>query len=383
MNIQFLDLKAAYLELQAELDAAFSRVMNSGYYILGEEVEVFEQEFADYCQVKYCIGVANGLDALHLILRGYGIGEGDEVIVPSNTYIATWLAVSYAGATPVAVEPDVNTYNIDPRKIESAITPRTKAIMPVHLYGQPAEMNEINDIAEKYNLKVIEDAAQAHGAAYNGHRTGSLGDAAGFSFYPGKNLGAFGDAGAVVTNDKDLADSVMILRNYGSRKKYFNEIQGYNSRLDPLQAAFLRVKLRYLDDWNARRRLIAERYLESLSSYSEIRLPSVSDSAVPSWHLFVIRSSKRDYLQSFFADKGIGTLIHYPVPPHLSEAYRNAEISGKSYPISEALAETSLSLPIGPHLSKEQQQIVITVLSEFANNGSTKTVSHLNDVTAS
>ncbi len=258
MTIPFLDVGAAYLELQNELDDAYHRVLTSGWYILGEEVEAFEREFAAYCGAKYCIGVGNGLEALHLILRAFQIGEGDEVIVPANTYIATWLAVTYAGATPVPVEPDPGTYNLDPDKIEAAITRRTKAILAVHLYGQTAEMDPINQVAHRYGLKVIEDAAQAQGANYKARKSGTLGNAAGFSFYPGKNLGAYGDAGAVVTNDEGVAERVKMLRNYGSKIKYYNELKGFNSRLDPLQAAFLRVKLKYLDEWNIRRARISK-----------------------------------------------------------------------------------------------------------------------------
>src|SRR5205807_8471212 len=261
MKVPFLDFVAPYEELKPELDEAYFRFMRSAWYILGKEVEAFEQEYAQYCGSKYCVGVGNGLEALHLILRAYEIGKGDEVIVPSNTYIATWLAVSYADATPVPVEPDPRTYNLDPARIEAALTPRTRAILPVHLYGQPADVDPIMDLARKHGLKVLEDNAQAQGARYKGRRTGSLGDAAGNSFYPGKNLGAFGDAGAVTTNDAGLADRVRTLRNYGSRKKYYNECIGYNSRLDELQAAFLRAKLKKLDEWNNRRRAIAERYL--------------------------------------------------------------------------------------------------------------------------
>lgn len=361
MKVPFLNLKAAYLELRDELDDAYRRVMNSGYYILGEETEAFEREFAEYCGAKHCVGVANGLDALHLILKGFGIGAGDEVIVPSNTYIATWLAVSYAGATPVPVEPDADTYNIAPERIERAITNKTKAIMPVHLYGQPAAMDEINTISKKYNLKVIEDAAQAQGAIYKGKRTGGLGDAAGFSFYPGKNLGAFGDAGAITTNDDALAEQVRMLRNYGSKIKYSNEVKGYNSRLDPLQATFLRVKLKYLDEWNNRRVNVANYYLEKLSDVSNLILPTVLEEVTPAWHLFVVRSEKRDALQKHLENAGIGIVIHYPVPPHLSQAYREIK---DDYPISEEMAKTVLSLPIGPHIAPvEQEKIVKCILS--------------------
>ena len=362
MNVPFLDLASPYLELKADLDEAYRRVMHSGGYILGAEVEAFEKEYADYCCAKHCIGVGNGLEALHLILRGYGIKEGDEVIVPSNTYIATWLAVTYAGATPVPVEPDEKTYNIDPSKIQSAITQRTKAIMPVHLYGQPADMEPIMNLAEKYGLKVIEDNAQAQGALYKGRRTGVLGHAAGHSFYPGKNLGAFGDGGAITTNDATLADRVRALRNYGSKRKYYNDVKGYNSRLDELQAAFLRVKLRKLDEWNERRRALARYYLEALADFQELTLPYVPEWALPVWHLFVIRHSGRDNLQKRINDFGIGTLIHYPVPPHLSDAYADAAWPRGSLPIAEMIADSVLSLPMGPHLTMDQANQVCAVL---------------------
>ena len=361
MNIPFLDLKEPYIELKDELDAAYCRVMGSGSYILGVEVEAFESEFAEYCENTHCIGVGNGLEALHLILRGYGIGTGDEVIVPANTYIATWLAVTYAGATPVPVEPDERTYNIDPTLIEAAITSRTKAILPVHLYGQPADMDPILDIANRHGLKVIEDAAQAHGSRYRGRRAGSIGDAAGFSFYPGKNLGAIGDGGAITTNDDQLADNVRILRNYGSRQKYVNEYQGFNSRLDELQAAFLRVKLKYLDQWNARRSLLVESYSKSLIG-SDLVLPFVPDFAEPAWHLYVVQSAKRDALQEKLAGVGIGTLIHYPIPPHLQEAYAELLYAKGTFPLSESIAQNVLSLPMGPHLSSKDVFSVVDIV---------------------
>ncbi|MBE9196308.1 DegT/DnrJ/EryC1/StrS family aminotransferase [Synechocystis sp. LEGE 06083] len=366
MNIPFLDLKAGYLELKAELDAAYQRVIDSGWYLLGQELEAFEAEFAAYCEAKYCVGVGNGMDALHLILRALGIGPGDEVIVPSHTFIATWLAVSYAGATPVPVEPNVKTYNIDPNLIEAAITERTKAIMPVHLYGQPADMSRINALAYRYGLKVIEDAAQAHGAKYRGQRTGSLGDAAGFSFYPGKNLGAFGDGGAVVTNNQEIADKVRVLRNYGSRTKYHNEVQGFNSRLDELQASFLRVKLKKLDEWNARRTMIAQYYLEKLAETSSLTLPYVPSWAEPVWHLFVIRSEKRDVLSKKLKENAIQTLIHYPIPPHLSEAYQNNNWEGYSLKLTKHITREVLSLPMGLHLAYDDIQTVTSNLKRFA-----------------
>lgn len=362
MKVPFLDFVAPYEELKAELDEAYFRFMRSAWYVLGREVEAFEQQFADYCGVKYCVGVGNGLEALHLILRAWGIGPGDEVIVPSNTYIATWLAVSYAGAEPVPVEPDPRTFNLDPNRIEAAITRNTKAIMPVHLYGQPADMDAILAIAGKHGLKVVEDNAQAQGARYKGRRTGSLGHAAGNSFYPGKNLGAFGDAGAVTTDDPKLADRVRTLRNYGSKQKYYNEVKGYNSRLDELQAAFLRVKLNKLDQWNDRRRKVAARYLAELQGVPGLDVPFVPACAEPAWHLFVIRHSGRDDLQQKLTDGGIGTLIHYPVPPHLSGAYAGGRWSKGAFPIAENLARTVLSLPMGPHLPPEQAAQVVETL---------------------
>ena len=365
MNVPFLDLKTPYQELQDELDAAYLRVMESGWYILGEEVEAFEREFAAYCGVKHCIGVGNGLEALHLILRAYGIGLGDEVIVPANTYIATWLAVSYARAVPIPVEPDPRTYNLDPERIEAAITSRTRAILPVHLYGQPADMDAINDVAHWHGLKVIEDAAQAHGATYKGRQAGSLGDAAGWSFYPGKNLGALGDAGGVTTDDDALADRLRILRNYGSRVKYYNEVKGYNSRLDPLQAAFLRAKLPHLDEWNRRRKSIVSVYRQKLAGIPDLVVPFVPDYAEPSWHLFVVRHPQRDALQKHLSGSGVGTLIHYPVPPHLSDAYTEMACKPGDFPITEQIAHTALSLPIGPHLPAEHMQHVIDSVESF------------------
>lgn len=363
MKVPFLALKPAYDELRGELDAAYHRVMDSGWYLLGEELERFEAEFAAYCKTSFCVGVGNGLDALHLILKAYHIGAGHEVIVPSNTYIATWLAVSYAGATPVPVEPDPRTFNIAPERVERAVTAKTRAIIPVHLYGQPADMDPIIAIAGKHKLKVIEDNAQAHGAAYKGRRTGSLGDAAATSFYPAKNLGAFADAGAITTSDGELADRIRVLRNYGSRKKYENVCQGYNSRLDEMQAAFLRVKLRKLDEWNARRRAVAARYLSECEGISALQLPFVPEWAEPVWHLFAVRHarrpSQRNALQSSLAEAGIGTLIHYPIPPHLSGAYSSAGWKPGDFPIAEEIADTELSLPLGPHLVSQQQEIAI------------------------
>ncbi|CAG2151485.1 DegT/DnrJ/EryC1/StrS family aminotransferase [Ralstonia mannitolilytica] len=361
MNIPFLDLKAINLSHRLQLEAAFEKVLHSGWYILGQEVTAFEQEFAQYCGVMHAIGVSNGLDALHLILRAYGIGTGDEVIVPANTYIATWLAVTYAGAKPVPVEPVEGTYNIDPACIERAITPRTRAIMPVHLYGQPADMGAIMSIASKYGLKVIEDAAQSHGAVFQGHRAGNLGHAAGFSFYPGKNLGALGDAGAITTNDDELADKVRLLLNYGSRKKYHNEIRGFNCRLDELQAAFLRVKLPHLDAENARRQSIAEQYQTAFRE-TELLLPEIHPFATSVWHLYVVRHPNREKLLQSLNEKGIGTMIHYPIPPHLQDAYRDLNYGLGSLPITERIHEQVLSLPMGPTMTDEQVQTVIVAV---------------------
>jgi dTDP-4-amino-4,6-dideoxygalactose transaminase len=374
MKVPFLDLKAPYLELKEELDAAYHRVMDSGWYVLGGEVEAFEQEFSDYCDTKYTIGVGNGLEALHLILRAMEIGEGDEVIIPANTYIATWLAVSYAGATPIAVEPDPDTYNIDPARIEAAITSKTKAIIAVHLYGQPADMDPINLIANKYRIKVIEDAAQAHGARYKNRRVGSLGNAAGFSFYPGKNLGAFGDGGAITTNDAQLADKVRLLRNYGSRIKYQNEVKGYNSRLDELQAAFLRVKLAKLDEWNERRKQVAQYYLAQLSEIVDLKLPYIPEWAESVWHLFVINHPQRNDIKEKLDTVNIGSLIHYPIPPHLSDAYASGIISTDwhigSFPITENISNRILSIPLGPHMRDLEITKIVETLKEFKHDRS-------------
>jgi dTDP-4-amino-4,6-dideoxygalactose transaminase len=363
--IPFLDLQSPYAEIKNDLDEAARRVMQSGQFILGKEVKAFEEEFAEYCEAKYCVGVGNGLDALHLILRGAGIGEGDEVIVPANTYIATWLAVSYTGARPVPVEPDERTYNLDPTRIEDAISSKTKAIIPVHLYGQPADMDPINEIAERYGLKVIEDAAQAHGARYHGRRVGGLGFAAAFSFYPGKNLGAMGDAGAVVTDDAALAENIRMLRNYGSQDKYYNLEKGYNSRLDELQAALLRVKLKSLDEWNERRKQVAASYLQMLEGVADLTLPWVPADTDAVWHLFVVRTRNRLALQQHLGEAGIGTLIHYPVPAHLQGAYADLGYEQGSFPISEKLANEVMSLPMGPHLSVPDLHEVVAQLSSF------------------
>jgi dTDP-4-amino-4,6-dideoxygalactose transaminase len=363
-EVSFLELRDTYIEIKDELDDAYRRVMNSGWYILGEEVKTFEREFAAYCGTNYCVGVGNGLEALQLILRAHEIGVGDEVIVPANTYIATWLAISNAGATVVPVEPNGRTYNIDPSRIEAVITRRTKAILPVHLYGQPADMAPINEIAQRHGLKVIEDAAQAHGARYRDRRTGSLGDAAGWSFYPTKNLGAYGDAGAVTTDDGELADRVRLLRNYGSKSKYYNEEKGINSRLDELQAALLRVKLKHLDEWNSRRARVAAKYTEALSE-TDLMLPGVCGGADPVWHLFVVRSAHRDELQKHLRSAGVTTLVHYPVPPHLQEAYSELKPTAGSLQITEAIHREALSLPMGPHLNELAVERVIEAVRSF------------------
>ena len=362
--IQFLDLKAAYLELKQELDDAIDRVVSSGWYVGGEEVDQFEAEYASYCGADHAIGVANGLDALHLSLRAMGVGVGDEVIVPSNTYIATWLAVSQCGATPVPVEPDARTFNINPSLIEEAITPRTKVILPVHLYGQPSEMTPILSVARKHGLRVLEDGAQAHGARYKGQRLGAHGDAVAWSFYPGKNLGAMGDGGAVTTNDPEIADHLRLLRNYGSRVKYVNEVRGYNSRLDPLQAAILRVKLAHLDEWNDRRKAIAQRYTQGLNKCG-LTLPHVPDWAEPVWHLYVVQSTQRNALHQALTNEGVGTLIHYPIPPHRQQAYDRYNWVQGSFPLTERIAAQVLSLPMGPHLLAGQVEEVINNVATF------------------
>jgi dTDP-4-amino-4,6-dideoxygalactose transaminase len=363
--IPFLDVAAGYRELQTDLDAAYRRVMDAGWFILGREVAAFEAEFAAYCGVGHCVTVGNGLDALHLVLRALDIGPGDEVLVPANTFIATWLGVTYAGAMPVAIEPDPNTFNINPGKLVAAITPRTKAIIPVHLYGQPADMGPIRAVAERRGLRIIEDAAQAHGARSNGMRAGGLGDCACFSFYPGKNLGCFGDGGAVTTNDAELAERLRLLRNYGSRQKYHHEAAGINSRLDELQAAFLRVKLQHLDNWNQRRAILADRYRQALADVPGLRLPIVTAGVDPVWHLFVVRHPRRDELQRHLANAGIGAQVHYPIPAHQTRAYADGGWHGGPLPVAERLANEVLSLPIGPHLTAEQARQVSAIVREF------------------
>lgn len=359
--VPFLDVAAATAECRAEIDAAIARVVDSGRYILGEEVAAFEAEFADYCGTSHCVGVGNGLDALHLSLRALGIGRGDEVIVASNTFIATWLAVTMAGATPVPVEPDLRRHNMNVDGVERALTDRTRAIMPTHLYGQPAELEALMGLARRHGLFMVEDAAQAHGARYAGRRIGGHGDLVCWSFYPGKNLGALGDAGAVTTDDSELAQRVRVLANYGSTTKYVNPVKGVNSRLDPIQAAILRVKLKRLDEWNARRSEIAGFYLRELAA-AELTLPAVADRAEPVWHLFVIQHADRDALQQAMRQRGVETLVHYPIPPHLQGAYADGGFEQGSLPIAEALARQALSLPIGPHLTLEQAQSVVAAV---------------------
>jgi len=362
--IKATDFSFVTIRINKELKEATTRVIDSNWYILGKEVENFEREFANYLDIKYCIGVGNGLEALHIILRAYDIGKGDEVIIPSNTYIATALAVSYAGAVPIMVEADERTYNINPDLLEEKITKKTKAIMPVHLYGQACDMNPINEVAKKYNLKVIEDSAQAHGATHKGKKCGTLGDASGFSFYPTKNLGALGDAGAVITNDKELAEKIRALRNYGSEKHYYNRYMGFNSRLDEMQAAILRVKLRHLEEFNEERKRIAQLYLKSLQNTNLI-LPYVSRWAEPAWHQFVIRSTKRDELQEYLKSKGIGTLIHYPLPIHLQEAYKNLNYKKGDFPIAEKMANEVLSLPMYPYLTENYIKIITNYIKKY------------------
>ncbi len=358
MRAPFLELKSAYEELKTEIDVAVARVLDSGWYIGGAEVERFEREFADYCGVAECVGVGNGLDALHLAMKAFDVGPGDEVILCSHGFIATDLGVSLAGATPVLVEPDPATRNLDPERVAAAITPRTKAILPTHLYGLPADIDPILELAEKHGLIVIEDAAQAHGAAYKGRRIGGHGHAVAWSFYPTKNLGALGDGGAVTTNDPEIAARIRRLGNYGSIKKYVHEVRGVNSRLDPLQAAVLNVKLRHLDEWNGRRAAIAERYISAFTGLP-VGLPQVPNWASPAWHLFVITVPDRDAIADKLAADGIETLIHYPLPAHRQAAYADLDLGAGSFPIAERLADEVLSLPIGPHLSDAQVQAVI------------------------
>ena len=361
-SVSFLDLGRLHQSIREPLDAAYHRVVDSGWFIMGPELEAFESEFAQYCEAKHCIGVGNGLEALHLLLRAYGIGPGDEVIVPSNTFIATWLAVTECGATPVPVDPNIDTHNIDPALIGNAITSRTRAIIPVHLYGQPADMDPICVLAAKHGLIVIEDAAQAQGARYKGRRAGSLGHAAATSFYPGKNLGALGDGGAVLTNDDAIAERVKQLRNYGSKIKYQHDLVGYNSRLDEMQAAFLRAKLTVLDEWNARRREIATQY-STLLAGADMDLPVIPEFAEPVWHLYVIRSKQRNTLKAHLDQQGVSTVIHYPIPPHRQACYQ--EYKGHNLPIAVLLAEEVLSLPMSSSLEAAEVEHVASSTLRF------------------
>ncbi|WP_207495333.1 DegT/DnrJ/EryC1/StrS family aminotransferase [Aridibaculum aurantiacum] len=365
MNIPFLSFDPANRLIKHEILNNFENFFDKGWYVLGEQVKQFEQEYANYNQVEHCVGVSNGLDALHIALKALEIGEGDEVIVPSNTYIATLLAVSYVGALPVLVEPDIQTYNLDPANIEAAITPRTKAIMPVHLYGQSCDMASINAIAEKHGLYVIEDNAQSQGSLFNNKLTGSWGHINGTSFYPGKNLGALGDAGAVTTNDAALAAKAAVLRNYGSQKKYYNEVIGFNMRLDECQAGFLSVKLKYLHEWTRQRQEIAGWYNEILCNSQDLILPYTNPQATHVYHLYVVRTPLRDQLQQHLSAQGIGSLIHYPIPPHLQQAYQSLGFSKGSFPIAETIADTCLSLPLWPGMTKEMVEEVCSAINSF------------------
>ena len=360
--IKFLDLHAINERFRPEIDARIKQVLDAGWYLQGKQNELFSAHFADFCGTKYALGVANGLDALNLIIRAYGFGQGDEIIVPANTYIASILAISENGCTPVLIEPDINTYNIDPSLIESCITPKTKAIMVVHLYGQAVQMEAILALAKKYNLKVIEDSAQAHGALYQGKRVGNLGDASAFSFYPGKNLGALGDGGAITTNDHELYEKIRALANYGSHVKYENLHKGVNSRLDEIQAAVVDVKLAHLDADNARRREIAAYYCENIKN-PLIILPKAHEAAAHAWHVFVVRCEKRAALQAYLAEQGIQTLIHYPKPPHKQEAYK--EWNTMSFPITEKIHAEVLSLPISPVLSDDDALKIVESLNAW------------------
>ncbi len=365
MSVPFVSFLPLEKELDQEIRGAFERVFDRSWYIEGQEVEAFEKAFANYCNTKYCVGTGNGLDALMLALKALDIGEGDEVIVPSNTYIATALAVTYVGATPVFVEPDIRTFNIDPNRIEEKITSRTRAIMPVHLYGQACDMDPIMAIAKKHGLKVVEDCAQAHGATYKGKVVGSFSDAAGFSFYPGKNLGALGDAGATVTNDKALSDKVRALGNYGSDYKYHHIYKGHNSRLDEMQAAFLAAKLPHLERMNENRRFVASRYLSEITN-ELVTLPYVMDDVEPVWHVFAIRTDHRDELAKYLQDNGISTNKHYPIPMHMQECYKDLNIAKGSLPIAETISATQLSIPMYYGMSEQQISYVIEKINAFS-----------------
>ncbi len=368
MEIPFLSFTKTNLQVKSGIVNALERVIDSNWYVLGEEVKSFEKAYAEYSQVDYSIGVANGLDALHIALKVLGIGPGDEVIVPSNTYIATVMAVSFVGAVPVFVEPNIDTYNIDPNLIEAAITTKTRAIMPVHLYGQACEMGKIMEIAAKYRLFVVEDNAQAHGARFEGKLTGSFGHINGTSFYPGKNLGALGDGGGITTNDQELYKKAFTIRNYGSQKKYYNEVIGLNSRLDEMQAAILKVKLPYMHEWTKERQQIAAWYDAKLKSVGDLILPSIHPKATHVYHLYTIRTSRRDELQKYLTLTGIGTLIHYPVPPHLQEAYQSMGYKNGEFPIAETIADTTLSLPLYIGLQEDGVNRVVNMIKSFFNS---------------
>ncbi|MFZ4545084.1 MAG: DegT/DnrJ/EryC1/StrS family aminotransferase [Saprospiraceae bacterium] len=363
--IPFLSFDATNAAFREEAMTTFERFFDSKWYVLGEMTKQFEIDFAEFNQVAYSIGISNGLDALQIALRVLHIGPGDEVIVPSNTYIATALAVSYVGATPVFVEPNPATYNIDPARIEAAITRKTKAIMPVHLYGQACEMDEIMRIAKKHGLFVVEDNAQAHGAAYNGVLTGTFGELNATSFYPSKNVGALGEAGAITTNDADLAQKVRVMRNYGSQQRYYNEIKGFNARIDELQAGLLSVKLKHIAKWTAERRQIASWYFEELDSCPEVILPFIANNATHVFHLFVIKTSKRDELQKYLQTNGVGTVIHYPIPPHLQQAYQDLGFKEGDFPIAEEIANTVLSIPLFIGMSREQVKYVSDSIKNY------------------
>lgn len=365
MRIPFVSFEAVNKQIKPEIIRAFEDFFDKAWYVLGDKVKVFEKEYAEFNQVIHSVGVSNGLDALHIALKTLNIGIGDEVIVPSNTYIATALAVSYVGATPIFVEPDLHTYNIDPAKIEAAITPQTKAIMPVHLYGQACDMISIMAIAQKHSLYVIEDNAQSQGAAFKGKLTGSFGHINSTSFYPGKNLGALGDAGAVTTDDEILARKASVLRNYGSERKYYNDVIGFNMRLDECQAAFLSIKLKYLDQWTKQRQQIADWYHEELEGIDDLTLPYVHPDATHVYHLYVVRTSRRNALQQYLDQVGIGTLIHYPVPPHLQKAYENLGYKKGDFPIAEEIGDTCLSLPMWPGLRREDVEATSLAIRSF------------------
>ncbi len=365
MKIPYLSFEKTNQEIEEEINAAFKETFQSAWYILGEKVKTFEKEYAQFSSTQHCIGVANGLDALILSLKALDVKEGDEIIVPSNTYIATWLAVSYLGAIPVPVEPNLATYNINPQQIEEKITLKTKGIIPVHLYGQACEMDAIMAIASKYNLWVLEDNAQAQAAYYNGKMTGSFGNANATSFYPGKNLGALGDAGAITTNSSELDQRIRVLRNYGSEKKYYNQVKGFNSRLDELQAAFLSVKLKRLQQWTAERKTLAAVYHEKLQSIPGLILPVTAALADHVYHIFLVRTQKRDALISFLNENNIGTLVHYPIPPHLQEAYKELYYKKGDFPLAEEIAETALSLPLYPGLGEEHLNYICEKIKLF------------------